>query len=150
MAIKEGRERLGKWPAAPDPVGEKRGRSYRPTALLTGLRDAAPASFMVFFDFDRSDLSSVAQATIQQAAGAYKTKGSARITAIGHADRSGPEAHNMALSLRRANSVKDALVRNRVPDNAIVTVGRGESMPLVQTAAGVREAQNRRVEIVLQ
>ena len=110
----------------------------------------APASFMVFFDFDRSDLSSVAQATIKQASDAYKTKGSARLTAVGHTDRSGPEAYNMALSLRRANSVKDALVRNGVPDNAIVTVGRGESMPLVQTADGVREAQNRRVEIVLQ
>ena len=46
---------------------------------------------MVFFDWDRSNLSDQALNTIRQAAGAYKTKGSARITATGHTDTSGPE-----------------------------------------------------------
>ena len=107
-------------------------------------------SFMVFFDWDRSNLSQQALNTIKQAAGAFKTTGSARITATGHADRSGPENYNMALSLRRANAVKDALVREGVPATAISVVGKGESQPLVPTADGVREPQNRRVEIVLQ
>jgi outer membrane protein OmpA-like peptidoglycan-associated protein len=106
-------------------------------------------SFMVFFDWDRSNLSQQALNTIKQAADAYRTKGSARITATGHADKSGPENYNMALSLRRANAVKDALVRDGVPATAISVVGRGESQPLVPTADGVREPQNRRVEIVL-
>jgi OOP family OmpA-OmpF porin len=110
----------------------------------------SPPSFMVFFDWDRSNLSAQALNTIKQAAAAYKTKGSARVTATGHTDKSGPEAYNMALSLRRANAVKDALVREGVPATAISVVGRGESMPLVQTADGVREPQNRRVEIVIQ
>ncbi|MCX7366062.1 MAG: OmpA family protein [Alphaproteobacteria bacterium] len=109
-----------------------------------------PPSFMVFFDWDRSNLSAQALNTIKQAAGAYKTKGSARVTATGHTDKSGPEAYNMALSLRRANTVKDALVREGVPATAISVVGRGETQPLVQTADGVREPQNRRVEIVIQ
>ena len=107
-------------------------------------------SFMVFFDWDRADLSPQAQGTIQQAAQAYQQRGSARVTATGHADKSGPDSYNMALSLRRANTVKDALVRNGVPATAISVVGRGETMPLVQTADGVREPQNRRVEIVVQ
>jgi outer membrane protein OmpA-like peptidoglycan-associated protein len=107
-------------------------------------------SFMVFFDWDRSNLSQQALATIGQAANAYKTKGSARVVATGHADRSGPENYNMALSLRRANAVKDALVQNGVPATAISVVGKGESQPLVPTADGVREPQNRRVEIVVQ
>jgi outer membrane protein OmpA-like peptidoglycan-associated protein len=107
-------------------------------------------SFMVFFDWDRSNLSQQALATIGQAANAYKTKGSARVVATGHADRSGPENYNMALSLRRANAVKDALVRDGVPATAISVVGKGESQPLVPTADGVREPQNRRVEIVVQ
>ena len=68
----------------------------------------------------------------------------------GHTDTSGPEAYNMALSLRRANAVKDALVRNGVPAQAITVIGRGEQGLLVQTADGVREPQNRRVEIVIQ
>jgi outer membrane protein OmpA-like peptidoglycan-associated protein len=110
----------------------------------------APPSFMVFFDWDRSNLSQQALTTIGQAASAFKTKGNARITATGHTDTSGPESYNMALSLRRANAVKDALVRNGVPAQAITVIGRGEAGLLVQTGDGVREPQNRRVEIVIQ
>jgi OOP family OmpA-OmpF porin len=111
---------------------------------------AAAPSYMVFFDWDRSNLSAQALNTIKQAANTFKTKGNARITATGHADKSGPENYNMALSLRRANAVKDALVREGVPATAIAVIGRGESQPLVPTADGVREPQNRRVEIVIQ
>ncbi len=109
-----------------------------------------PPSFMVFFDWDRSNLSQQALVTIKQAADAFKSKGSARITATGHTDTSGPEAYNMALSLRRANAVKDALVREGVPPQAITVIGKGETQLLVPTADGVREPQNRRVEIVIQ
>ena len=107
-------------------------------------------SFMVFFDWDRSNLSAQALQTIKQAAAAFKAKGNARITATGHTDTSGPENYNMALSLRRANAVKDALVREGVPATAIAVIGRGEQGLLVPTPDGVREPQNRRVEIVLQ
>ncbi len=110
----------------------------------------APPSFMVFFDWDRSNLSQQALNTIRQAADAFRQKGSARITATGHTDTSGPESYNMALSLRRANAVKDALVREGVPAQAIAVIGRGEQGLLVQTGDGVREPQNRRVEIVVQ
>ncbi len=109
-----------------------------------------PPSFMVFFDWDRSNLSQQALNTIKQASDAFKAKGNARITATGHTDTSGPEAYNMALSLRRANAVKDALVRNGVPAQAITVIGMGEKGLLVQTGDGVREPQNRRVEIVIQ
>jgi OOP family OmpA-OmpF porin len=111
---------------------------------------AAAPSFMVFFDWDRSNLSEQALNTIRQAAGAYKTKGNARITATGHTDTSGSDAYNMALSLRRANTVKDALVQNGVPATAISVIGRGEAGLLVKTGDNVREPQNRRVEIVIQ
>jgi len=111
---------------------------------------AQAPSFMVFFDWDRSNLSQQALNTIRQAADQFKATGKARITAAGHTDTSGPESYNMALSLRRANAVKDGLVRDGVPAAAISVVGKGETQPLVQTADGVREPQNRRVEIVLQ
>jgi outer membrane protein OmpA-like peptidoglycan-associated protein len=106
-------------------------------------------SFMVFFDWDKSDLSAASLETISNAAAAYRAKGGAQIKATGHTDTSGPDTYNMALSLRRANAVKNALVRDGVPERDISVVGVGESRPLVRTADGVREAQNRRVEIVI-
>jgi hypothetical protein len=105
-------------------------------------------SFMVFFDWDRSNLSAQAMGTIQQAAAAYKSNSGARVTAVGHTDTSGPDDYNMALSLRRANAVKGALVQAGVPAGAIDTSGQGEQGLLVPTADGVREPQNRRVEIL--
>jgi len=104
---------------------------------------------MVFFDWDSTKLSDASMNVLQQAATAFKTKGGARVTATGHTDTTGTEAYNMALSLRRANAVKDALVREGVPAQAITTVGRGEAGLLVQTGDGVREPQNRRVEITM-
>jgi OOP family OmpA-OmpF porin len=110
----------------------------------------APPSFMVFFDWDSSRLSQASLNVVKQAADAYRAKGNARITATGHTDTSGSDQYNMALSLRRANAVKDALIRNGVPATAIAVIGRGEQGLLVQTGDNVREPQNRRVEIVVQ
>ena len=105
--------------------------------------------YLAFFDWDSTAVSPQALDTIKQAAAAYRSSGAARVSDVGHADRSGSDPYNMALSLRRANAVRDALVREGVPAAAITTAGRGESQPLVQTADGVREPQNRRVELVV-
>jgi hypothetical protein len=104
---------------------------------------------MVFFDWNSSILSDQAVSTVKQAATADKNSNNAPVTATGHTDRSGSDAYNMALSLRRANAVKAALVREGISAAAITVVGRGESQPLVQTPDGVREPQNRRVEIAI-
>jgi len=108
---------------------------------------AQPPSYMVFFDWDKSTLSPEAMATIGQAAAAYKSSGSARITDVGNTDTSGSPDYNTALSLRRADAVKGALIQNGVPASAIQAAGRGETNLLVSTADGVREPQNRRVEL---
>jgi outer membrane protein OmpA-like peptidoglycan-associated protein len=118
---------------------------------LPAAANAQPfASGTVAADSDRPNLTDQDLATIRQVAQAAKTKGDARIIVTGHADTSGPPAYNMALSLRRANAVRDALVREGVSAIAITVVGKGESEPLVRTGDGVREPQNRRVEIVIQ
>jgi OOP family OmpA-OmpF porin len=107
-------------------------------------------NFLVFFDFDRSNLTPRALDIVKEAATVAKSGQNARVTCTGHTDTAGPANYNLALSLRRANMVKDALVREGVKPEAISVVGKGETALLVGTKDGVREPQNRRVEIVIQ
>jgi outer membrane protein OmpA-like peptidoglycan-associated protein len=113
---------------------------------------AAPAparTFLVFFDWDRADLTDRARQIIAEAANNARTVGSTRIEVAGHADRTGSAAYNQRLSVRRAEAVAAELVRRGIPRDQITTQGFGFDRPLVPTAMGVREPQNRRVEIVL-
>jgi OOP family OmpA-OmpF porin len=107
-------------------------------------------NFLVFFDFDKSTLTPRALDIVKEAANVAKSGQNARVTCTGHTDTAGPANYNMALSLRRANTVKNALVKEGVPATSITVVGRGETALLVPTRDGVREPQNRRVEIVIQ
>ena len=72
-----------------------------------------------------------------------------RIEVNGYTDTSGTPQYNMGLSIRRANAVKAELIKDGVPVNAITTQGFGETHLLVPTGPGVREPQNRRVEIII-
>ncbi|MGV8932759.1 MAG: OmpA family protein [Luteimonas sp.] len=75
------------------------------------------------------------------------------IHVIGHSDRIGNDKANLDLSTRRANSVRDYLVRSGVPANRITAVGRGSVEPIVQCDDKARQslidclAPNRRVDI---
>ena len=90
------------------------------------------------------------RSAVGDAAASANSGNVARIIATGHTDRSGPERYNQRLSERRAASVRAELIRLGIPEAQIVILGKGETTPLVPTADGVREQQNRRVEIVLQ
>jgi len=111
---------------------------------------ANPNSYIVLFDFDKSNINKAGKAVIDQVLADAAKMGGVHISATGHADRAGPEDYNMALSLRRADSVREALIAGGVPADAITVAGRGESEPAVPTPDGVKEQANRRVEIVLQ
>ena len=108
----------------------------------------APETFIVYFDFDMSDINSAAQAVLSEVLAAVEA--GAPISVTGHADRSGPEDYNMGLSLRRADTVREALITGGVTADQITVSGRGEEEPAVPTADGVREQANRRVEIIIQ
>jgi outer membrane protein OmpA-like peptidoglycan-associated protein len=101
----------------------------------------------VFFDWDKSDITSEAASILDNAAAAYQQTGSASIVLAGHTDKSGSDQYNQGLSQRRADAVKAYLAGKGIPDGAMTTEAFGESRPLVETADGVREPQNRRVEI---
>ena len=108
---------------------------------------AAPEKFLVFFDWDKYVVT-WGRRVVASAAEAFKTSGQATIVATGYTDLSGPPAYNCKLSERRAAAVKAELVRLGVPATSIRTIGRGENDPLVPTADGVREPQNRRLKSV--
>ena len=106
-------------------------------------------TYLVFFDWDRADLTDRARQIVAEAATASTRVPTTRIDVNGYTDLSGSAAYNQHLSVRRAESVEAELVRDGVPKTEIVIRGFGETNPLVPTAPGVREPQNRRVEIVL-
>ena len=105
---------------------------------------------MVFFDFDKSNLTAEALQVVQQAVRTAMTSGMVRVVVTGHTDTVGSQRYNQALSVRRANSVKAEMVREGLNANDIMTVGRSFNDPLVPTGPGVREPQNRRAVIDLQ
>jgi outer membrane protein OmpA-like peptidoglycan-associated protein/opacity protein-like surface antigen len=106
-------------------------------------------TYLVFFDWDRADLTARARQIVAEAAQASTHVQTTRIEVNGYTDLSGTAAYNQKLSVRRAQSVEAELVRDGVAESEISIHGYGESNPLVQTAKGVREPQNRRVEIIL-
>jgi outer membrane protein OmpA-like peptidoglycan-associated protein/opacity protein-like surface antigen len=112
-----------------------------PTVVCT------PGPYIVFFDWDKSDITPEAASILDNAISNYQNCGNAQVMLAGHADRSGSASYNVGLSQRRADSVKGYLTSRGIGAGAISTEAFGESKPRVETADGVRELQNRRVEV---
>jgi outer membrane protein OmpA-like peptidoglycan-associated protein len=110
----------------------------------------APArSYLVFFDWDKADLTDRAKSIVKEAADNSTHVQVTRIEVNGYTDTSGSPSYNQGLSIRRARAVAGELVRDGVPQNVIDIHGFGETHLLVSTGPGVREPQNRRVEIII-
>ncbi|MXO94533.1 OmpA family protein [Erythrobacter arachoides] len=103
--------------------------------------------YIVFFDWDRSDITPEAATVLNSAVTSYRDCGTARVMLAGHADRSGSTQYNVGLSERRNAAVRDYMTGRGVPAARINSQAFGESQPRVATADGVRELQNRRVEV---
>jgi OmpA-OmpF porin, OOP family len=110
----------------------------------------APArSYLVFFDWDKADLTDRAKSIVKEAADNSTRVQVTRIEVNGYTDTSGTASYNQGLSVRRAHAVAAELVRDGVPQNVIAIQGFGDTHLLVSTGPGVREPQNRRVEIII-
>jgi outer membrane protein OmpA-like peptidoglycan-associated protein len=109
-----------------------------------------PPLFLVFFDFDKATLTPAGAQVVEQAAAAYRSAGAARVDVTGYTDLVGSVAYNLKLSKRRADTVRAYLMNLGVPASAIIERARGKQDPRVPTADGVRERENRRVEIIIQ
>jgi iron complex outermembrane receptor protein len=106
-------------------------------------------TYLVFFDWDRADLTPRARQIVLTAAQASTHVQTTQIEVDGYTDLSGTAQYNQRLSVRRAETVRAELVKDGVAASEIDIHGYGETHPLVPTAPGVREPQNRRVEIIL-
>ena len=115
----------------------------------TGAGEVANGRFLVFFDWNSSQLNAAARSVVAEAAADFNKSGQSQIEVVGHTDTSGSATYNQKLSDRRANAVRAELVRLGVPESAVKVSGAGQNDLLVPTADHVREAQNRRVEIIV-
>jgi outer membrane protein OmpA-like peptidoglycan-associated protein len=110
----------------------------------------APArSYLVFFDWDKATLTDRARQIIAEAATNSTKVQYTRVEVNGYTDTSGTPRYNQGLSIRRARAVQAELVKDGVPQSAIAIQGFGDTNLLVPTGPGVREPQNRRVEIII-
>jgi outer membrane protein OmpA-like peptidoglycan-associated protein len=131
----------------PDHIAACREGFMAAIAQLEAGAAVSPAAYMVFFDWDKYNLTPEAQQIVQAAAEAARKDVYARIVVTGHTDTSGSAEYNEGLSQRRADAVRQALVDLGLPAEQITTRALGETSPLVPTGDGVREPQNRRAEI---
>lgn len=108
--------------------------------------ETMPGPYIVFFPWGEMGFDEDGAMIVDDAASSYSD--GLAITLTGHSDRSGPAAVNRRISQRRAQAVRDALIARGVPADAITIEAEGETALLIGTLDGVREAQNRRVEIL--
>lgn len=136
-------------PAPPPPPPPPPPPVVRPTPPAPPPPPPAPAArqFVVYFDWDRSDLTAEASAVVDQAAAYARSGRATRVLVVGHADTSGSAAYNVGLSNRRSRTVADALVARGVNGGVISLDGKGETQLARPTADGVREPLNRRATI---
>ena len=136
---------------------------YRPRSEPVAVAAPAPAPVPVpvipakstfasdaLFDFDKSELKPEGKKALDELIGKIKSVDLQLAIAVGHTDSVGSEAYNLALSTRRAESVKSYMVSQGLPANKITTVGKGESQPVASNDTAQGRAKNRRVDIEVQ
>jgi len=109
-------------------------------------------SFVVYFEWDKADLTSQASAVIDQAVANIQSEASCATNSVsiaGHTDTSGASAYNQRLSQRRADIVSQALVARGIDVGLITEAAKGETDLAKATRDGVREPLNRRSEVVI-
>jgi outer membrane protein OmpA-like peptidoglycan-associated protein len=108
-----------------------------------------PRVYLVYFLPGSTGLDPRSRSELAAASAAAKSTTNADISVVGHADATGSDAYNQALSLRRAEVIRDGLVAAGAPSEVIEITYHGANNPLVPTAHGVSEPRNRRVEVTI-
>jgi outer membrane protein OmpA-like peptidoglycan-associated protein len=116
-------------------------------AASASVAQPADSSRMIFFDWGKSELTRDATTTLDRLAAEFLASGKQVMTLQSHSDRSGSRAVNLRMSRKRADIVADYLRSRGVAPQAIKIEAKGEDDLLVDTQDGVREVQNRRIDI---
>ncbi len=128
--------------SSPEEVSERFGAAL-------AARPPRPVSYVLYFEAGGNVLTAASQAALVDIRRKIAEQAASEVRIIGHTDRVGSVEGNDALSLKRAESLRDLLVESGVAADKLEAVGRGERDPLVPTADEVDEPKNRRVEIVV-
>lgn len=128
--------------ASPEHVQERFGAALAAQPLR-------PKSYVLYFEAGSNQLTAESQAEFAKLRSEVGERAAVEVMVIGHTDTVGNALGNDALSLKRAESVRDLLVEAGVAGEKMEAVGRGERELLVPTADEVDEPANRRVEINL-
>jgi peptidoglycan-associated lipoprotein len=105
------------------------------------------ASATIYFEFDKSNLTSKSIQILKSVASALNENKSIQVTLAGHADERGTREYNLALGQRRAETVSDYFILNGISKNRISVKSYGEERPLVLGQDDESYSKNRRVEI---
>lgn len=116
---------------------------------LLSMQPDAPKSFVLQFKPGTSELTEESQATLPAIVTAARSRAGGEIIIVGHTDRQGSLEDNDALSLRRAQAVREQFLSQGFNPELVQAVGRGEREPVVPTDDDVAEPLNRRAEIVV-
>jgi outer membrane protein OmpA-like peptidoglycan-associated protein len=108
-----------------------------------------PRHFTLYFRFESEELTDESRQLVQEVVREVKTRPVPDVVAVGHTDTTGAARGNVQLGLRRANAVRTILVDAGLSRSAVSVTSHGEAELLVQTADGVSEPRNRRVEITV-
>lgn len=111
---------------------------------------AQPEKFVIFFDWNKAQLSTNAKSILMGVKDVIASKKNVKqITITGHADTSGTDVYNDKLSLKRVAVTRDFLLSQKVAAESIDIEARGEKDPLVKTPDNVRQPENRRAQITI-
>ena len=120
-----------------------------PKQKTIAVQPPLPKQHLLYFMTGKTEFTPESRAVFEAVRNQLLAMPEANVVVIGHTDRVGSRKRNDALSLKRAQWVRARLIAAGIPKNRIEAVGRGEREPLIPTADGVAEPQNRRVEVRL-
>jgi outer membrane protein OmpA-like peptidoglycan-associated protein len=118
-------------------------------ALLFQTTPKKPKTYIVYFKMNSTELTEESKKILEEALKTIKERSPCMVDVIGHTDTVGSNAINSKISLKRANFVKEMIVKKRIPTISLTAKGYGEEVLLIKTADNVAEAKNRNVEIFI-